>query len=133
MSGSVTPTGPLTDAERVAARRFLGYAAAGSLASNQTGYRFFQSYGSMEYRLTNAAEEEWTVIRTYLTQLTALELAIFSSGENLDTDQAAVWHRNKSEVRDRERLFDNWRRRLCGFLGLPPGPELGDGGTRIVV
>ena len=23
------------------------------------------------------------------------------------------------------KLFNDWRRRLCGFLGIPPGPELG--------
>jgi hypothetical protein len=28
------------------------------------------------------------------------------------------------ELQDRERLFDEWRGRLCGFLGIPRGPAL---------
>ena len=43
---------------------------------------------------------------------------------DLDTDTAAVWTRNPSEMRDRQRLEQDWGRRLCGFLGLPPGPAL---------
>jgi hypothetical protein len=51
----------------------------------------------------------------------------------LDTDEAAVWKRNPRELRDRRLLFDDWRRRLCGFLGVRPGPALGEGGLRLVV
>jgi hypothetical protein len=36
-------------------------------------------------------------------------------------------------MRERSNLFDDWRRRLCAFLGLPPGPGLGDGGIALVV
>jgi hypothetical protein len=44
-----------------------------------------------------------------------------------------VWKRNPREVRERTALFDDWRRRLCGFLGVPPGPALRDAGVRLVV
>jgi hypothetical protein len=44
-----------------------------------------------------------------------------------------VWTHNRDEVRDRLRLFDDWRRRLCGFMGVPPGPALGTGGVALVV
>ena len=37
------------------------------------------------------------------------------------------------ELRDRTRLFDDWRRRLCGFFGVPPGPALTDSGIALVV
>jgi hypothetical protein len=30
-------------------------------------------------------------------------------------------------------LFDGWRRRLCGFLGVPPGPALAAAGISLVV
>lgn len=133
MSGTVTPT-PLTDAERVDARRFCGYPVHGPGASGFVGYRFFHAYGMLEYRLTNLAPAELTQVRTYLSQLAPLETGILGAAANLDTNQAAVWTRNPGEVRDRERLFDGWRKRLCSFLGVPPGPEMsgGDNG-RIVI
>lgn len=133
MSGTTTAPAPLTDAERVDARRFCGYPVYGPGASGFVGYRFFQAYGMLEYRLTNLAPAELTVVRTYLLQLAPLETGILGAAANLDTAQAAVWTRNASEVRDRERLYDGWRRRLCGFLGVPPGPacEPGTGGRDI--
>ena len=72
-------------------------------------------------------------MRRYLGTLTVLEFAVPRAGDNLDTDQASVWTRNRDELRDRSRLFDDWRRRLCGFLGIPPGPALTDGGLTVVV
>jgi hypothetical protein len=62
-----------------------------------------------------------------------LEFAVPRAGDNLDTDQASVWTRNRDELRDRSRLFDDWRRRLCGFLGIPAGPALTDGGLTVIV
>ena len=70
-------------------------------------------------------DTELTVIRGYLSQLNALETALLGAGTNLDTDQAAVWRRNRSELGDRDALFTSWRIRLCGFLGVPPGPSIG--------
>ena len=114
--------------ERVDIRRFCGYPIFGGISSPAFGARFFKSYGTLEFKLTNPAPEEETTLRTiYLTgtnSLYALELAIFAASANMDTDQAAVWHHNKSEVRDRSALFDHVRRKLCGFLGVPPGPDL---------
>ncbi len=134
MSGTATATGPLTDAERVDARRFCGYPVYGPGASGFVGYRFFQAYGTLEYRLTNLTASELAVLRTYLSQLAPLETGILGGAANLDTDVAAVWHRNRNEVRDREKLFDGWRKRLCSFLGVPPGPEFGGGdGGRVVI
>lgn len=134
MSGSIgLSTTPLTDAERADLRRFMVYPAYGQGASGFNGWRFFQAYGLMEYRFTNAAAAELQVMRKYLADLYPLENAITAAGANLDTDAAAVWTHNKNEVRDRVALFGKWRRELCGFLGIPPGPALGDGGVRIVV
>lgn len=122
-----------SDAEKTDVRRFCGYPAYGVGASGFQGWRFFQAYGLLEYRLVNLAAAEEAVVRSYLSQLRALELAVPLAGQNLDTEQAAVWTRNPNEIRDRSRLFDDWRRRLCGFLGLPPGPHLGDGSVALVV
>ena len=83
--------------------------------------------------MSHLTGSEETVVRQYLTTLGQLELAIPAAATTLDTDRAAVWTRNANELRERTALFDDWRRRLCAFLGLPPGPGLGDGGLALVV
>ncbi|GAB3249171.1 hypothetical protein [Chitinimonas naiadis] len=118
-----------SDAEKTDIRRFCGYGAFGSQALPASGYRFFTAYGTMEYKLTNLLPAEEAVVRTtYLTNLGQLETDIFAVRGNLDTAQAAVWVHNPHEHADRERLFASVRRKLCGFLGIPPGPELANGG-----
>ena len=115
---------PLTTAERTDARRFCGYPAYGSGQSGFESWRFFAVYGSLEYRLTNLSSDELVVMRNYLLQINTLEGAVLGAGQNLDTDQAAVWRHNRSEVQDRTSLLTLWCRRLCSFLGVPPGPAL---------
>jgi len=83
--------------------------------------------------MNNLSQAETGVTRRYLVTLHNLEAAVPRSGENLDTDQAAVWTHNRDETRDRGRLFDSWCRRLCGFLGIPAGPGLTDGNISLVV
>jgi len=122
--GGAANTAPFTDAEKTDVRRFCGYPAYGAGASGFQGWRFFQAYGLMEYRLNNLSDAEIAVVRNYLATLATLESGVTDAATRLDTEQAAVWTRNPDEVADRERLFDSWRRRLCGFLGLPPGPAL---------
>jgi len=123
-----------TDAEKTAIRRYCGYPVFGAQPTQGFGYRFFTWYGNLEYKLNNMQSSEEAVVKaSYLANLSQLESDIVSVRDNLDTDKAAIWERNRSEARDREQLFDNWRRRLCGFLGVPPGPDLGQGGIRVVV
>ena len=117
----------LTDPERTDARRFLGYPVYGAERSGNMGWRFFQASGAVEYRLNNLSGSEEGVLRGYLTTLSGLERAIPETGAGLDTASAAGWVRNPKELLDRERLFDQWRRRLCAFLGAPPGPSLASG------
>lgn len=133
MSGSTSFSDtPLTDAEKTDLRRFCGYPAIGSSASGEDSWRFFQVYGSFEWRMNNLSPSELMQTRLYLSQLYPLETAVLGASANLDTDQAAVWRHNPNETRDRMTLFDLWRRRVCGFLGVPSGPDLGSG-ARIVV
>ncbi len=113
-----------TDAQLVDIRRFCGYPAYGSGAVVNPLPWIMKYYQVLEYKLQNLdAAEGAVVVTTYLTPLYTLETAITGAGANLDTDQAAVWVHNKNEVRDRDALFANWRRKLCAFLGVPPGPE----------
>jgi hypothetical protein len=121
------------DSEKTDIRRFCGYPAYGAANSNFQNWRFFQAYGLLEFRMNNLSDTEATVVRRYLGTLTVLEFAVPRAGDNLDTDQASVWTRNRDELRDRGRLFDDWRRRLCGFFGIPPGPALADGGITVIV
>ena len=114
----------LTDAQLVDCRRFCGFPLFGGQPVQAFGYRFFQWYGTLEFRMNNMDPAETVVLTNYLTQLNLLETAIYGTSANLDTDVAAVWTHNKNEQRDREALFDSQRRRLCAFFGIPPGPGL---------
>lgn len=127
----------LTDAQLTDVRRFMGYPLVGTtmqITNDQdTVYGYFgMVVMSLHQRLTSlSASEEAVLINTYLTNLSALESAIPAVGDNLDTAQAAVWTHNPREQADREKLLDSWRRRLCGFIGFAPGPDLGPGGISI--
>ena len=123
----------LTDAEKVDVRRHCGYPAYGVGASGFSAWRFYQSSGALEYRLSSLSSAEQLIVRRYLGTLLSLETGIPNAAANLDTDQAAVWSRNPNEVRDRTRLFDGWRLRLCAFLGVPPGVGLRDSGVTLVI
>jgi hypothetical protein len=122
-----------SDPEKTDIRRFCGYPAYGNADSGMQNWRFFQAYGLLEFRMNNLSDAETAVVRRYLATLTLLEFAVPRVGDNLDTDQASVWTRNRDELRDRTRLFDDWRRRLCGFFGIPPGPALSEAGIALSV
>ncbi len=114
----------LLDTEKTDVRRFCGYPAYGAGQAGDMGWRFYQAYGAMEYRMNNLSPAEETVVRQHLATLRGFEVAIPEAAGNLDTESAAVWTRNPSEVRDRQRLERDWGRRLCAFLGIPPGAGL---------
>lgn len=124
---------PLSDTECTDARRFCGYPAVGKDGTLRGGAQFYILYGQFEFRLANLSNAEALIVRRYLGTLTVLEVAIPKSAEHLDTDQASVWTRNRTETADRISLFDDWRRRLCDFLGVPPGPGLIDRGVSWLV
>lgn len=128
---------PLTDAQAADVRRFAGYPM---LADTVVSDTYDWAYGSvytgvfqtLNHRITNMRQEEEAVlINTYLANLYTLESAIPASGADLDTKIAAVWERNPNQVVDRTALFDDWRRRMCAFIGVAPGPSLGSGGVTL--
>jgi hypothetical protein len=129
MSGTVG----LADADKVDTRRFCGYPVFGGEPSGFTGWRFFQAFGLLEFRMNNLSQNEVVVVQSYLSTLRQLETGVPSSAANLDTDRAAIWTHNRDEVQDRRDLFDDWRRRLCAFLGVPVGPGLPANTVRIIV
>lgn len=124
---------PLSDAEKVDIRRLCGYPAYGAAPTGMQSWRYFQVYGLLEFRLNNLGDAELVIARRYIGTLNALEVAIPATSDGLDTDQASVWTRNKDELGDRIKLFDEWRRRLCSFLGVVAGPGLSSGSATLIV
>ncbi len=126
----------LTDAQKVDARRYMGYPLVGDTGVSDTrdlawGLAGVFTYQSLDHRLRSLSAAEEAVVVQFLTKLATLETAITDASENLDTAQAAVWTHNPDEVRDRTKLYNQWRRQLCGAIGIPPGPALGTGGLSI--
>lgn len=123
----------LTESERTDVRRFCGYPPSGGGFTSAFGITDVNVWGALEFRISNLSSPELTVVRRYLGSLAVLESAVPRSSENLDTEQAAIWTHNKDEVRDRLRLLDEWRRRLCQFLAVAPGPGLRAGSVALVI
>jgi hypothetical protein len=127
----------LTAQQNTDVRRYAGYPFLGDVAvddSRDMAYGWVSPgvLQTLNHRLANmSAAEESVLLTTYLTPLSSLEAAIPAAGDNLDTDQASIWTRNKSEVANRTSLFNQWRRQMCAFIGIPPGPSLGNGGSMI--
>ncbi|PZP48532.1 MAG: hypothetical protein DI601_00145 [Azospirillum brasilense] len=126
---------PLTDADRVLLRRHLGYPIYGSPEAGHQGWHYITQYGAMEWRCSHLVALERAEVRRQLAILERLDAAVLDAADNLDTDQAAVWVRNKRELRDRERLLASRRRDLAAFLGVPVGPGASGagGGCRVIV
>lgn len=127
----------LTARQLVDVRRYMGYPMQGDIIASDFsdaayGWVSTGAWQTLYHRLNSLSTDEEAVVVNYLTTLATLESAIPASGDNLDTDQAAVWYHNKNEVRDRTKLFTQWRRQLCSFVGIAPGPGLGDGITRVL-
>lgn len=133
MSGSVTAAYVFAEADRIDVRRFCGFPPYGTGVVIFPEPWFFRYYLALEARLSNLTPGEGAVVMARLAELRTLETAVPGAGDNLDTDQAAVWHHNKSEVRDRMNLYRQWRLELCNILGIPPGPHLKVAGIRLRV
>ncbi|KHJ66599.1 hypothetical protein QU24_18585 [Pantoea rodasii] len=127
----------LTPQQQADARRYMGYSMLGDTSPDERSDAAYAQvtsgrYQTLAHRLKTLRDEEETIVVNYLITLAGLESGIARAAENLDTDKAAVWQRNRSEVSDRTRLYNQWRRQLCGLLGITPGPSLGNGSIRLV-
>ena len=127
------PSATFTDAEKTDIRRFCGYPAYGNGNQGFQSWRFFQWYGVLEFRLNNLSSSEYQVVRNYLNTLYILEQAIPDSSDDIVVQSAAIFTKNPNEILERDRLFRNWSRKLCGFLGIPAGEALGTSGSRIIM
>lgn len=127
----------LTPAQLADARRHMGYPMLGDTDPDDRSDAAYVRvtsgrFQTLAHRLSTLRAEEETIVTNYLITLAGLEAGIAAAAGNLDTDKAAVWQRNRSEVSDRTRLYNQWRRQLCGFIGVAPGPSLGNGLSRVV-
>lgn len=123
----------LTDAQKVDVRRFCGYPAFGAGVDGNAGWRFYQAYGALEYRMNNLSIDEGVVITNMLATLNGFETTLSGSVDDLDTASAGPWTRNPNEVQDRTQMLTLWSRRLCAFLGVPPGPAMVINGLQLVI
>ncbi len=103
----------MTDAEKAMVRTFCGYPAIDAPPGEFRDWRFWQARGMLEYRMQMLTGTEQNVVRRYIHQLIAME-------GTEPSEEAA-------------RAYTDWRRRLCGFLGMPEGPGLADSARRLVV
>jgi hypothetical protein len=127
----------LTEQQKVDVRRHCGFPVYGnglSASPPSFGYRYYEQYLILEYRMNNLApEEETTLLNNYLSVCNTLESAIPTASDNLDTDQAAVWYHNKNEVRDRFQLYKLWCIRLCDYLKVFGPAKLMQFGLQVMV
>ncbi len=135
----------LTDDEKAAVRDYMGYSTIGTgtlfpareMAYSDVTYFGVSLDGSSQDPgggiLNNLSAYAETRIRTFfLPALMAREAEIQGAAANLDTDKAAVWTRNKSEMEDRRDAYARLRRDLCAFLGFPPGSGISGSMGRLV-
>jgi hypothetical protein len=123
----------LSDQEKVDVREFCGYPSYGDGTVVFPAPWINVYYLALETRMNTMQASEYQRVRQFLSLLYPLDSGITAAAGNLGTQQAAVWTRNPTEIRDRTRLFNQYRRRLCKFMGVPPGPELGEGGASVPI
>ena len=139
MSQSYTPpsagfvTTPFSDAEKVDVRRYCGYETYGGEGSaGFQGWRYYQEYGLLEFRMNNLAPAEYANVRFRLSLLTPIEAALAAMYATINVAGAGPFTRNALEYEDRQRHYSGMRRELCAAVGITPGPLLpGARGGRI--
>lgn len=122
-----------SEAQRVSIRRYCGYPMFGAQPTQAFGYRYFQHYGTLEFRMSNGSAEEAAAVIAMLATLAALEADLVATTGNLDTASAGPWVHNSKELRDRVELYSFHRLELCNFFGVPPGPSFPATGLQRVV
>jgi hypothetical protein len=111
---------------KVDIRRMCGYGSYGVGATGffEMGF-FIPSYQVLELRMNTLTASEFSrVTNNYLAKCLQLEQDIYDTRETVNIDTAAVYKRNLNEGRERHNEFNYWRRALCQFFGIDPGPQL---------
>ena len=124
----------LTQTQQMQCREYMGYSVTGGPLYQTFRELVYSDVSYMGIELddpTNAAlgrldnlsvPEEARITNYYLPNLVAREQEIQDASANIDTDPAAIWTHNKTEVGERRAMFTALRIDLCRFLGFSPGP-----------
>lgn len=123
----------LSSSDCVDLRRFCWYPAVGTSGTGADWWRLNSYFQSFEYRISVLSLDEISILKTMLERLRLLEIGPENAADNLDTDKAAVWERNKREVFERIALYNQQRMELVGFLGVVPGPMRASAQIRLTV
>ncbi len=123
-----------TDTQLTDIRRFCGFGMYGDGSVVGGAPWMMTYYLALEYKLQHMSTAEGAVVVARLADLNTLEAAIPAASSTLNVAQAGPFTRNANEIRDRMALFNTWRRELCAFLMIQPGPGLpAAGGIKLVV
>jgi len=114
------PTVPFTATQVALIRYYAGYSAYAAF-----GYVLSPGMATLDTQIANMSDAEQAIIVTnFLAVLPGLETAINSMTGTLGVASAAVFTRNAQEQTERNRQFNDMRRRMCAFIGCEPGPML---------
>lgn len=120
----------ITDSQKVDLRRMMWYPIFGSANTQAYGFRYMSQYGLMEYRFINMSAEEEMALLVLLNQCLALEIKLAAVSDDLDTSKAGPWTRNSKQLRENNSLLTLWRKKLCEYIGILPGPMHSMGGNK---
>lgn len=114
----------LSDRQKQAIRRLCGYSTSVREINSFDAWRFYQSSGTLDYRISVLVPVEIKVVIQYIETLLVLEANLPQDNMGDVIVDTTTWRPDIDEVRSKHSMFDDWRRRLCGFLGVPAGPKL---------
>lgn len=96
-----------------------------------------KQYLAIEYRLQNLSVDEGNyLLTTYVQPLLQMQAQFTNATATLNIGVAGPYVRNPKEMRERRKAYDDWRRLLCRFFDVDPGPgitDTADGQMRCVV
>ena len=102
------------------ARRFCGYPVEGAVTAQ--GLDVQGNSATLDVVLTGLGSTDVATTQAMLVGLRQLDADMQAMRGPMGTASAAVWKRNPAEAAERAALYMGQRRKLCAFLGVPPGP-----------
>jgi len=124
----------LTEEEKMQIRKFCGYTNWGKQPSAGMGWRAWEANAYLENKMNALTDVEEERVKTlYIPNCLTAETNIQSVSQLLLVDTAAVFVRNKLQLKENIQLYNYWRLELCRFLGIGVGPFFGGGSTSQMV
>jgi len=129
------PAYVLTETQKMQIRKFCGYTNWGEQPNAGMGWRAWETNAYLEQKMNALTPEEGDrVVNLYIPNCLAMETNIQNVSQLLLVDTAAVFIRNKLQLKENIQLYNYWRLQLCQFLGIGPGEFFGGSrNSRMVV